>query len=65
MLSVPRRKSKKLKRVDAVARELKALDDYDVSLDGQGPPSLPAFVFDFQGRRSYRAAECGLRAFLD
>lgn len=61
---MPTRKAKKLKRVDAVARELKVLDDYDMSLDGQGPPRLPAFVFDCQGSYDF-SVECHLRAEVD
>jgi hypothetical protein len=60
-VSVAGRKSKKLKHVDAVARELKALDDFNVSVDGKGPPSLPAFVFDFQGSYDF-SVQCQLRA---
>src|SRR5690242_19271425 len=46
-VSRPMRKSKKVKQVDAVARELESLDDYNVTMAGKGPPGLPAFVFDF------------------
>ena len=60
-VSVLRRKSKKLNRVEAVARELESLNDYDVTLDGKGPPSVPAIVFDFEGSYDF-AARCRLRA---
>jgi hypothetical protein len=55
------RKADKLKDVAAMPGALKALDDYNVTLDGKGPPKLPAFTFDFQGTYDF-LIHCCLRA---
>ena len=41
--------------------KLQGLDDYNVSLNGMGPPALPAFVFDFKDAYAF-SVRCCLRA---
>jgi hypothetical protein len=55
------RKAKKLKDLAAVSGAIQNLDDYIVSIAGQGPPKLPAFKFDFKGNYEF-FVHCSLRA---
>ena len=59
--SMALRTTSKLKDLAAVPRKLQALDDYDVTLSGKGPPKLPAFKFNFHGTYDFDVA-CRLRA---
>ena len=58
--SIALRKADRLKNLAAVPAALKALDDYDVTLNGKGPPGLPAFIFDFKGTYDF-LVHCFLR----
>jgi hypothetical protein len=59
--SFPMRKAKTLEDLSAVPGALKEVDDYNVTLTGQGPPEVPAFVFAFQGNYDF-LVHCCLRA---
>ncbi len=59
--SFPMRKAETLKDLSAVPGALKQVDDYNVTLTGKGPPKVPAFVFDFQGKYDF-LVHCCLRA---
>ncbi len=55
------RKANRLSSLAAVPGALNALDDYDVTLTGKGPPKLPAFTFDLKGSYDF-LIHCCLRA---
>ncbi len=55
------RKQKKVKDFAAVAKAIQEIEDYDVVVMGQGPPELPAFLFDFKGPYDF-TVRCCLRA---
>src|SRR5262249_36639808 len=58
--SRPKYKAVKVKKLADVPRALDRLDDYAVRLEGKGPPKVPAFQFDFEGRYDF-AVFCFLR----
>jgi hypothetical protein len=57
------READKLLDLGAVPRALKALDDYEVTVAGKGPPERPAFQFDFNGTYDF-LVRCCLRAVV-
>jgi hypothetical protein len=48
-LTLPILKFKKLKGFSSVPTAVEGLADYNVIVEGKGPPKLPAFAFDFEG----------------
>src|SRR5688572_4734102 len=46
--SLSLRRSEVLENVAAVTGALNGLDDYNVTVTGEGPPQVPALVFDFE-----------------
>jgi hypothetical protein len=57
----PIRKFDKLKDLNAVSSTLESLNDYNLSVEGKGPPKLPALEFDFTGAYDF-LVRCCLRA---
>jgi hypothetical protein len=57
------RKLKKLKSLAAVPSAIKGIEDYNLSVMGEGPPQLPAFLFDHPGSYEF-VVNCCLRAEL-
>ena len=51
---------RKVKDTAAVPGAIKTLDDYDVTITGKGPPKLPAFAFDFNGKYDF-LVQCSCR----
>jgi hypothetical protein len=60
-LSFVMRTGKKAKDFAALTRAILSLNDYDITIAGNGPPPLPAFQFD--GRYDF-AVHCSLRPNL-
>ena len=59
----PRRKSLKLAGVAEIIKKVRDVDDYDVSVEGNGPPLIPPFVFEVDGNEfrdsySYQVVAC-------
>ena len=59
-LTFPMRKVKELKGLTGVPVALKGLDDYNLTITGKGPPTMPAFEFDFKGEYDFLVT-CRLR----
>jgi hypothetical protein len=57
----PVREFERVAELSKVAGALTGLDDYNVTLEGKGPATLPAFEFDFEGIYDF-IVRCCLRA---
>jgi hypothetical protein len=55
------RTPEKLQELNAIPGALSAMEDYDLALDGKGPPQLPAMTLDFNGAYPFSVC-CHLRA---
>lgn len=58
--SRPLRATEKLPSIEKVSTMVAECNDYNVALSGKGPPSLPAFILDFEGRYDF-IIRCCLR----
>jgi len=56
----PLRRSQQVKNLAEVPVALKGLDDYNVTMEGRGPPKLSAFEFQFKGAYGF-LVQCCLR----
>jgi len=59
--SLAMRKGQRMKGLAGLPNAVKGLDDYNVTVSGIGPPTTPAFEFEFQGVYDF-TVHCCLRA---